>query len=227
MKLLHKIKELLPAAMSDATRAMTSHEESFDEIYKKNLWGFKGGGSGPGSELGDIWPTVILLSRFISENHISHVVDLSCGAMNWWPTALALSGHDVRFTGLDVSKKVISRNRKRLASFSNMEFRAANALTAEIPSCDLLVCRETLNHLPIDDARTIIGRMAQAPARFFALSQNRYIKTNLTDGGREVKIGTSFKYTDWNLALEPFNLGDPIAEIPEKRGRSLAIYELG
>lgn len=198
---------------------------SFDAIYKNKLWGRKGGGSGPGSELSAMWPAVIQLAHFISDHQINHIVDLSCGAMAWWPTAIALSKRDVRFTGFDISKVVISRNKERLASFTNIEFKQGDALTCQIGPCDLLVCRETLNHLPMDHAQGIIKRMAKAHSQYYCLSQNRSVEQNADDTAREIKVGSAYKYTEWNFSLPPFDLGTPFTEIPENRGRSLAIYK--
>lgn len=225
MNFKSKLKGILSAAKRHGgIRRASSHEHSFEQIYKNGLWGSKGGGSGPGSELGEMWPTVILLADFINKKKIDRVVDLSCGAMAWWPTVLALTKRDVHFIGLDVSADVISRNKSRLASFPKMEFRVDNALSCRIDACDLLVCRETLNHLPIEDAKEIIERMVRSEAKYIAITQNRLIENNRGDENREIKFGSAFKYTDWNLSLQPFCLGESHYEIPENRRRSLAIY---
>ncbi len=166
----------------------------------------------------------IRLARFIDEHNVKRIVDLSCGAMAWWPTTLGFAKRDVHFLGFDVSNEVIQRNKERLRSYRNFEFRAENAVSVEIPSCDLLVCRETLNHLPIADAKLVMDRMLGSQSRFVAISQNAFIDVNLDDGQRETKHGAALKYTDWNISKPPFNTPDPFFEIPDEIGRSLAIF---
>lgn len=204
--------------------ALAGDADAFDTIYKDGLWGGKGGGSGPGSELSEMWPTVIYLAQFIATHRIERIVDLSCGAMAWWPTVIAMSQREVQFTGFDISDHAIARNTARLVSFPNMSFQQADALSCAIPACDLLICRETLNHLPIDHAQAILGRMSAADTRYFGATQNRFVAVNAADDARKTKLGATFRYTDWDLSKAPFNLPDPVAEIPENRGRSLAIY---
>jgi len=57
------------------------YNTSFDRIYKNEMWGRKGGGSGPGSELTSVLPMCIALGRFIDTYQLRKIVDLSCGAM--------------------------------------------------------------------------------------------------------------------------------------------------
>jgi hypothetical protein len=188
------------------------------------LWGSEGGGSGPGSELSSVLPTGIRMARFIEQHNIRRIVDLSCGAMAWWPTVLSLARNDVSFLGFDVSETVIESNKRRLRSYRNFEFRTENAVSVDIPACDLLVCGETLNHLPISDAENISRRMLSSKCRFAAMSQNAFVDVNLNDSQRKTKYGAAFRYTDWNLSKSPFNLPVLFVEIPDERGRSLAIY---
>ncbi len=198
--------------------------ESFDAIYSKGLWGRKGGGSGRGSELSNILPACIALARFIDDRNIERIVDLSCGAMAWWPTVISLARTDIQFVGADVSAVVIEKNTERLKSYRNMTFVNADALTWDIPECDLLVCRETLNHLPMGDALAIAKRMLGAACRFAALTQNAFVEENTPDQDREAKVGTALKYTEWNFSKAPFHLPPPEFEIPDERGRTLALY---
>jgi len=138
---------------------------------------------------------------------------------------MSFSRVNVEFVGFDVSKEVIETNMARLRSWRNMEFSVQDALECEIPACDLLVCREMVNHLSINDAKVIVERMRTAPCGFFAVSQNAFVRENATDERRTVKIEQAYKYTDWNLLLEPFNLPEPFSEIFESKGRTLAIYK--
>lgn len=219
LKALRKLRK-----KNDST--LDSYEESFDRIYEQNMWGPKGAGSGPGSDLALVLPICVELARFIDREDINSIVDISCGGMAWWPTTLALAENEVHFRGVDVSSKIIHRNKALFRSFPVFSFEHGNALTYDAGKSDLLVCRETINHLARQDALKIVQRMMNMEARFVALSQNSYTVNNPHDEERVSKTGSAFKYTDWNISLPPFNLPEPTYSIPDFKGRTLAIYRL-
>jgi len=202
-----------------------SYTNSFNRIYDNEMWSAAGGGSGPGSELSAVLPMCVKLARFIDREDIRSVVDLSCGGMAWWPTTLAFAQTDVRFHGVDISSTAINRNKATLRSFANFSFQVGDATTFTPDACDLLVCRETINHLRRDDAETIVHRMQDLPSRYFALSHFDEAQENPDDTRRARKTGSAYRYTDWNLSLPPFNLPPPLVEIEDLNGRVFAIYK--
>lgn len=218
-KTLHSLQPLKAGDKNE------SYSNSFNRIYDKGLWTAAGGGSGPGSELSAVLPMCVKLARFIDRENIRTITDLSCGGMAWWPTALAFAETQVRFHGVDISSTAINRNASNLRSFANMSFEVGDATTFTPDACDLLVCRETINHLRRDDAAKIVHRMQDHPARYFALSQFDAGRENPDDTKRTRKTGSAFRYTDWNLSLPPFNLPDPLVEIEDLHGRVFAIYK--
>ena len=213
---------LQPLKAGDANE---SYSHYFNRIYDNEMWTSAGGGSGPGSELSAVLPMCVKLARFIDREKIRSIVDLSCGGMAWWPTALALAQTDVRFHGVDISSTAINRNKAALRSFDNISFEVGDATSFAPDACDLLVCRETINHLRRDDAQLIVQRMQNLPSRYFALSHFAHAPENPDDTKRARKTGSAFRYTDWNLSLPPFNLPDPLVEIEDLHGRVFAIYQ--
>ena len=213
---------LQPLKVGDANE---SYSHSFNRIYDNEMWTSAGCGSGPGSELSAVLPMCVKLARFIDRENIRSIVDLSCGGMAWWPTALAFAQSDVRFHGVDISSTAINRNKAALRSFANISFEVGDATSFAPDACDLLVCRETINHLRSDDAQTIVQRMQNLPSRYFALSHFEDAQENPDDTKRARKTGSAFRYTDWNLSLPPFNLPDPLVEIEDLHGRVFAIYK--
>ena len=127
---------LQPLKAGDANE---SYSHSFNRIYDNEMWTSAGGGSGPGSELSAVLPMCVKLARFIDRENIRSIVDLSCGGMAWWPTALALAQTDVRFHGVDISSTAINRNKAALRSFDNISFEVGDATSFAPDACDLLV----------------------------------------------------------------------------------------
>jgi len=113
---------------------------AFDKIYEGNFWGF---GSGHGS-----LPAVTrgyrdFIEKFLQANKIRSVVDYGCGD---WQFSRLIDWKGAHYTGLDIAKKVIESNNQKYAS-GDVEFLAIEPSDNEIPSADLLITKDVLQHL--------------------------------------------------------------------------------
>lgn len=212
----------VPQELSEMTK-------SFDAVYEKGLW--RGGeGSGPGSELSNCLPMCFQLANFINTHKIEKIADVSCGGMAWWPTVLSLVNHKVQFYGFDVSSVAIRRNRVKFAGYANMAFSVADARKVQLPKCDLVVCRETINHLSVSNAKAVIENLQAADTRYVCFSDEDLVEKNVVeDNKRHNKKGADehvFVYSRWNLRLDPFFLPEPDHTIREFNGRCMQFYRI-
>ncbi len=196
----------------------------FDRVYETNRWTTAGNGSGPGSALGSNAPVVQGLIRFIRSHSIRRIVDVSCGGMSWWPHVLEVS-KDVAFHGFDVSQVIVARNQAAFADLG-WQFDVGDARTHTYPPSDLVVCRQTLNHLWPDDAVAVLENLLRS-ARFLAITHDPATRSNPTVSKRKPLFddcARATRYARLNLHLDPFPQMRGIAAIPDVDDQRLGIF---
>lgn len=119
--------------------------KAFSDIYDSNAWGR---GSGVGSEPQHTVEYVALLRRFLVEHRITSVVDFGCGD---WQFSRLIDWSGVEYDGFDVVAGVIAENTSRFAA-ANVRFHTIGDGT-RLPTADLLICKDVLQHLPNADIR--------------------------------------------------------------------------
>lgn len=80
-------------------------------------------------------------------NQIKTVVEAGCGD---WTFSQKIAWGDVYYLGVDVVKSVIERNIQKYAS-ENIRFECLDILQFELPSADLLLCKDVLMHFSNED----------------------------------------------------------------------------
>ena len=164
----------------------------FNSIYKSNSWGC---GSGPGSNAQLCQGYIAFLQNFFKENNIQSIVDCGCGD---WQFSQFLDFSDIDYHGFDVAEFVISKNQAQFQK-ENVRFSLYNGDFSTLPSADLLICKDVLQHL--NNAR-IEAFLAQLPRFKFALI------TNDINGFAENELNkdiTSSAYRPLDLRLPPFS----------------------
>lgn len=126
----------------------------FSKIYSDHTW--KGRSlSGPGSDAERTVKFRRLLEEFIRQRNIRSVVDLGCGD---WSYSQLVDWGQAGYTGLDVVPTVIDQNIKQYAR-AGVSFLLADPTDPALPAGDLLIVKEVLQHLPIDDINSILGKL--------------------------------------------------------------------
>ena len=122
----------------------------FDKIYENSYWGK---GSGGGSSPEATQPYKVFLEEFIRQNDIKSIVDLGCGD---WQFSQFLDFGRATYIGIDASKNVIIDNQK---SFSGPRVSFANLPKnySELPSAELLICKDVLMHLSTKEVQDILS----------------------------------------------------------------------
>jgi SAM-dependent methyltransferase len=162
----------------------------FDTIYRDNAWNGVESRSGPGS--GDA-ATALLRAELVNlarELDVRSVVDAACGDGYWMPD---LPG----YTGIDVSAEAIELAQRR---HPERRYLVGSLATVRIPTADLVIFRDALQHLSLNDGTAALARIIESGPRFLLAST--YI------GGLNEDITTGDAYSP-DLMGQPFNLGEP------------------
>lgn len=169
----------------------------FVKIYKRNKWKY---GSGEGSLVIHTNGYVTFLENFMQEHQVRSVVDMGCGD---WQFSRNIHWGNARYHGFDVVPSVIEENTRNFSS-DTIEFQLYSGNPAELPSADLLIVKDVLQHLP---NRTIFQFIAVLSRFKYTLITNCVNPRGRTRN-RNVWTG-GFRYLD--LRLPPFNL--PATEV--------------
>jgi SAM-dependent methyltransferase len=122
----------------------------FDKIYEHSYWGK---GSGGGSSPEATQPYKVFLEDFIRQHEIKSVVDLGCGD---WQFSQFLDFGGATYIGIDASKRVIANNQQAFLR-SGVSFVNLPSDCNDIPSADLLVCKDVLMHLSTKEVQDIVS----------------------------------------------------------------------
>jgi SAM-dependent methyltransferase len=134
----------------------------FSNIYKKNSWGGKKGEfySGTGSHNYSIPGYSKVVSDFILKNEVFEIIEIGCGdfvVSNTMIKALDDAKYDYAYTGYDVVKPLIARNKKLFGS-SKVNFICKDSCTGLIKAGDLLIIRQVLQHLNNRSIQQIVNK---------------------------------------------------------------------
>ncbi len=133
---------------------------TFSKIYERGLWG---GGSGPGSDLSNSVPYAAYIQHLLDRFDIRSIVDLGCGD---WRFTKFLDFKSSDYLGIDVVAPVIAANRAAFGS-DRVKFEVADITSFNVPPCDLLLCKDVMQHLSNANVRAILDRSSAARIAVF------------------------------------------------------------
>lgn len=192
-----------------------SLRERFTAIHDENYWGCEESVSGFGSVKDATRNIIESLSQIIDERDIQSIVDVPCGDYNWMRSL----DRDVKYTGVDIVNDLIQSNQEKYAS-QNTSFCCLDATQDSLPSSDMLMCRDMLNHLSLGDAQLAISNFLKSKAKF-------YLITNFSDTDCNLPQESGFKYRPLDLRKAPFDFPEPVAEYHEYEYRESGIKSMG
>jgi hypothetical protein len=206
--------------LSSIFRRFLSHDGSardrFTVAYHAN--GFRGteSVSGPGSDLAQTEVIRREIPRVLKSVGAGTFLDCPCGDFHWMKLVdLPVA----KYIGGDVVAELAAENQRRYGD-DKREFRPLNLLTDELPSADVLLCRDCLVHLTTPEVRTAINNIRRSRVTYLLTTTF----TNTT-ANRELEStrGSKPKWRPLNLQLPPFNFPAPLERInegcTEKNGR--------
>lgn len=192
-----------------------SLKEIFDRIYEKNLWQSSETVSGKGSELIFAQNLLLYLPVLLKKYNVKTVVDAPCGDYNW---ILHLDYRFEKYTGIDIVQKLIEKNKKY--ENERVKFFAGDILTYNIPSSDLIFCRDCFIHLTFKQIFKALENFKKSGAGFIMLTSYDNCRNEDVLAGQFRKI---------NLLLPPFNFPAPndiIQELPSEEGKYFCLWKL-
>lgn len=197
----------------------------FSIIYQKRAFGLSPSASGTGSTLEITSAIRNEIPRILQTYGIESIADIPCGDFHWMSN---LERFGVEYRGYDIVLDLISDLQSR---FPKVIFDLLDA-TEQIPKkVDLILCRDLFVHLTTDQIHRVLrnfessGSTYLLTTSFVELSSNRELVVP--------RIGVGWRPV--NLAIEPFNLGEPIEYINEAtdegggryRDKSLGLWKIG
>lgn len=180
--------------------ANNSLEKIFTAIYLNGEWGRNENGegtSGSGSTVEYTKEYVRFLEDFLRNHKIKSVIDIGCGD---WQFSKNVNWDGVeKYIGYDVVKFLIDRNTAHYAN-KKISFVHADAVHVELPRADLLICKEVLQHLPIDDIKLFLSQIKKFK---YCIIVNDIEKDTKTSENRDIPAG---HYRTLDITKNPFNV---------------------
>src|ERR1044071_8813466 len=180
-------------------------ESAFRQAYRANAWGDPESVSGPGSGIARTAAFRDEIPPLLRDLQAASLLDVGCGDFNW----MRLIDLPVeRYLGIDIVPELVEQNQRRHAD-RNHAFVLADFTRAELPSMDVILCRDCLVHFAFADVRAALRNFARSGSRWL-------LTTTFVDAGRE---NTDIATGDWrplNLQLPPFNFPAPMRMIDER-----------
>ena len=198
-----------PARHAFYALSINTVQGTFSKVYATQLWGSDGGGSGTGSSLAATASLRTSLTDLIAKYRIKSFLDSSCGSMHWMPL-VAKAAHDAdpdfRFTGSDAVCSLINTHQATFASDSGwMDFACVDGSHELLPSGrDLILSRDSLQHLPIASAYKFLHNVRQSGAKYLLVGSYLTGGQRVT-GGRNQDILAGDVY-DIDLLKPPFSI---------------------
>lgn len=182
----------------------------FEAIWTRNLWGSPESRSGPGSEIERTAPFRASLASFLTQVGARSLYDAPCGDYNWMRQVALPEG--LTYVGADIVTPMIAELERDHGS-DTRRFVVADIVTDPPPPADVWLCRESLFHLGLDDVRQVIAHWRASSIPYLMATSTPSVTHN-----------TDIRAGDWralNMELDDFDLGPPIARIPDGSPRDV------
>lgn len=194
---LFTIALVIGAAFCTSVVADEQREKIFTNLYATGAWGTNEeglGSSGPESTIENSRNYVEFLQNFMITNGIQSVVDVGCGD---WSFSKAINWGNVSYTGVDIVRSVTERNQK-LFSSPNVTFVHGDINEIELPTADLLVCKDVLQYLSNNDVHQFLQRINQF--KYCLITNDLPLNTSSS------RTITSGDHRPLDLTKPPFNI---------------------
>jgi SAM-dependent methyltransferase len=133
--------------------------EVFSRIYRSKAWGShpdKPFCSGEGSSREDlVGPYCDKVRAFVQKYNMRHIVDLGCGDFG---VGSGLLSSDLRYTAVDIVPELVQYNRQRFVGM-NVDFQCLNIIDDALPSGDLCLVRQVLQHLSNAQISRVLNKL--------------------------------------------------------------------
>lgn len=204
----------LPDLRSDQPDQAAARRRVFSQIFKENFWANEESRSGTGSTLA---ATAIIrdwLPKTLDFLGVKVLGDAGCGDVNWMKE---LTGSLRLYLGFEIVPELVNELRTTLKERANCFFSEADIVTAPLPDCDAILCRDCLTHLTLDGAMMALKNFRRSGSRYLIatthhIGHNAWVK----NGG----------WYPMDLTAAPFNLPVPRLIVAEGKTKALAVWSM-
>nr|WP_157136732.1 class I SAM-dependent methyltransferase [Galbibacter orientalis] len=176
-----------------------------EQIYTLNLWGGNNADyySGEGSHRPEIVkPYIETIQNFLKSFDFPPVVcDLGCGDFN---VGKYLVKYTKRYIGVDIVEGLIKRNQEVFTQ-DNLTFECLDIATDSLPTADIVLIRQVLQHLSNKEVQSIISKLSAY--KYVILTE--HLPNGSFEPNKDIISGQGIrlkKQSGLNLLIPPFNL---------------------
>lgn len=180
-------------------------KELFASYYKKNSWHGKESLSGPGSDYEQTKFLVPELEILLNDLKIETMLDAPCGDFNWMKK---VDIGKIKYHGADIVDELITVNKNKYGNAS-IKFSVLDIVNDKLPKVDLIIVRDCLVHLPVDDIFKALKNIKESGSKYLLTTNFLW---DHASANQEIKVGG---WRRINLTKPPFNFGYPAKIIIE------------
>jgi SAM-dependent methyltransferase len=171
------------------------NEKAFTDIYLNNSWGDRESRSGAGSTIAHTASIREDIEGLIDSLKLKVILDAPCGDYNWFK--LIKRNDDVKYIGGDIVDLLISDNNEKYGN-DNTKFVKLDITSDPLPSADLMLCRDCLQHLTNEDVFKFIENFKKSNIKYLLVTISDVPVNHDTHSG-------GFRFLD--LRKPPFSFG--------------------
>ena len=191
-----------------------SVDDRFRHIYSSHSWisaEDQQSLSGLGSDLSSTTNIRQFLPLLIEYLNISNLIDLGCGDWTWMRSI----NLPCKYLGIDIVEEVIESN--QMFSSDDIRFECMNAIIGPIPYAEVILCREILFHLSLEDSLCLLRNVKQSSKYLFATTNDLWFNSDIRSGD----------FRNINLCRKPYCFPPPLISISDTSvspGRSMGVW---
>lgn len=189
----------------------------FAAIYETGVWSFGRDDiplSGTGSSLEATANLRATLPDLVDRLKARKLVDIGCGDFTW----MSRVELPCEYLGVDIVPWLVERNQQNYGSDSR-NFIVRDVVAEPAPQGDLLLCREVLFHLSLEDGVAALRNMLASGCSHVLLTTDRMTSFNAQIDSGDFRL--------INLERKPYNLPPPRERIEDaviSEGRFIGLW---
>lgn len=160
--------------------------------------------SGIGSTLEETTALRTALPALLRNFSVRSLLDVPCGDFNWLQHVPL---EHIDYIGADIVARIVEENNRLYASRKRY-FLRLDATKDRLPKVDLILCRDLLIHLSLDDISDVLDRFAASGAQWLFATHFSAVERN-----SDILSGD---FRPVNLCLPPFRLPEPDVIVSER-----------
>jgi len=202
---------------------MQGNKRGAETFYKENRKNGIESVSGFGSFLRNARETMTFLEKIIRKYEIKSISDCPSGDWNWMQY---INLAEIDYIGYDIIEELVVINNLKFSK-ENINFEVLDILKDVPRKSDLLICRDLLFHLSLEQQAVAIENIRKSGSTYFMTTTYPWITNNKELAPEELKAQWGWRMI--NVEKAPFNCSNPIDRAVENgncHNREQRLYRL-